>query len=56
MIDNTRYDYSAIIERPPIHWPDNARVALWVIPNIEHFKIEPGAGSAPSGMPTRDRT
>ena len=46
MIDNTRYDYSAIIERPPLRWPDNARVALWVIPNIEHFKIDAGAGAS----------
>jgi peptidoglycan/xylan/chitin deacetylase (PgdA/CDA1 family) len=53
MIDNTRYDYSAIIERPPLRWPDNARVALWVIPNIEHFKLDPGAGAA-AGDPAPD--
>lgn len=32
-----RYDYSAIVDRPVLRWPNGARVALWVIPNIEHF-------------------
>src|ERR1700742_4428428 len=32
-----RFDYSPIIDRPPLRWPNGARVALWVIPNIEHF-------------------
>ncbi len=36
-----RFDYSPIIERPAIHWPDNARVALWVAPNIEHYEFLP---------------
>ena len=34
-----RFDYSAIVDRPPLHWPNGARVALWVIPNIEHFRF-----------------
>jgi peptidoglycan/xylan/chitin deacetylase (PgdA/CDA1 family) len=40
MLDNTRYDYSPIIRRPPLRWPNNARVAFWVAVNIEHFKID----------------
>ena len=32
-----RFDYSPIVDRPPLRWPNGARVALWVIPNIEHF-------------------
>jgi allantoinase len=32
-----RYDYSPIVDRPLLRWPNGARVALWVIPNIEHF-------------------
>jgi peptidoglycan/xylan/chitin deacetylase (PgdA/CDA1 family) len=27
-------------ERPPIHWPNDARVAFWLIPNIEHFRFD----------------
>ena len=37
----TWYDYSAIIDRPPIRWPDKARVALWVCPNLLHFEYKP---------------
>lgn len=39
-MENTRYDYSAIITRKPIKWPNNARIAVWVIPNIEHYEID----------------
>ena len=35
-----RYDYSPIVDRPPLRWPNGARVALWVIPNIEHFLFD----------------
>jgi peptidoglycan/xylan/chitin deacetylase (PgdA/CDA1 family) len=34
------YPYQAIVDRPKITWPNNARVAVWVIPNIEHFHID----------------
>ena len=40
MLDNTRYEYSPIIRRPPLRWPNGARIAVWVIINIEHFKID----------------
>ncbi len=32
-----RFEYSPIIHRPHVAWPNNARVAVWVIPNIEHY-------------------
>jgi peptidoglycan/xylan/chitin deacetylase (PgdA/CDA1 family) len=35
-----RFDYSPIIDRPLLRWPNGARVALWVIPNIEHFLFD----------------
>ncbi|WP_309053561.1 polysaccharide deacetylase family protein [Streptomyces sp.] len=34
---NDLYDYSPITERPPILWPDGARVAFYVGLNVEHF-------------------
>jgi peptidoglycan/xylan/chitin deacetylase (PgdA/CDA1 family) len=34
------FPYSPIIDRAPIAWPNGARVAVWVIPNIEHFHLE----------------
>ena len=36
-----RVDYSPIVDRPPITWPNNARVAFWVAPNIEHSEYLP---------------
>jgi peptidoglycan/xylan/chitin deacetylase (PgdA/CDA1 family) len=35
-----RFDYSAIVDRPVLRWPNGARVAVWVIPNIEHFLFD----------------
>ncbi len=35
------FPYSALPERPPLKWPDGARVALWVLPNIEHYEYLP---------------
>src|SRR5262245_17145182 len=34
------FPYSPIIRRPKLTWPDGARVALWVIPNVEFFSLE----------------
>ena len=34
------FDYSAIIDRPPLKWPNGARIALWVAPNIEYFHLD----------------
>ncbi len=39
------FDYSPIIDRPPVVGPNGARVAVWVIPNIEHFHLEIGKGA-----------
>ncbi len=36
-----RVDYSPIIDRPPIKWPNGARVALWIAPNVEHYEYLP---------------
>ena len=36
-----RFDYSAIVDRPNITWPGNARLAFWVAPNIEHWEYLP---------------
>ena len=29
-----RFDYAPITERPIIKWPNDARVAFWVAPNM----------------------
>lgn len=35
-----QFPYRAIIDHPPVKWPDGARIAVWVIPNIEHFHLD----------------
>ncbi len=50
-MDNDRYAYSPLPERPPIRWPNGARVAFWIIPNIEYFRFDKGfARSAPGTL------
>jgi allantoinase len=50
--DHGRFDYSAIVDRAPLRWPDGARVAVWVIPNIEHFLFD-RPGTSISSATTR---
>jgi peptidoglycan/xylan/chitin deacetylase (PgdA/CDA1 family) len=40
-LDPDRIVYSPIDRRPRLRWPDDARVALWVVPNIEHYEYLP---------------
>ena len=35
------FDYSPIIDRPIIQWPNNARVAFWLSPNVEYLEYDP---------------
>jgi peptidoglycan/xylan/chitin deacetylase (PgdA/CDA1 family) len=37
-----RLVYSALRDRPRLVWPNNARLALWIVPNIEFFEYMPG--------------
>lgn len=41
MLIEDRIPYSPIIERPKISWPGDARVAVWVAPNVEHTEFLP---------------
>ena len=38
------FPYSPIIDRPRLEWPNGARVALWIIPNVEYFSLEEKPG------------
>lgn len=40
-----RLVYSPIITRPVIRWPGNKKIALWVVPNIEHYEYLPAKQS-----------
>ena len=45
------FPYTPITERPELRWPNRARLALWIVPNIEFFplneKVFFGAGFLP---------
>jgi len=45
-MDQEFYSWSPIVTRPVLRWPDNARVALAVIVNLEHWDWE-----VPEGTP-----
>lgn len=36
-----RFVFSPIVDRPKLSWPGDARVAVWVLPNIEHYEYLP---------------
>jgi allantoinase len=42
MEDHGRFDYSPIARRAPLRLPNGARVAVWVVPNVEHFHFDKG--------------
>ena len=54
-MDQDFYPWSPIVARPVLRWPDNARVALAVIVNLEHWDWEVPAGTpvavSPMGGP-----
>src|SRR5258705_1505443 len=44
-MDQDFYPWSPIVARPVLKWPGNARVALAVIVNLEHWEWEVPAGT-----------
>ena len=44
-MDHEHYDWSPIVKRGILRWPDNARVALCVIVNLERMEWSPPEGS-----------
>jgi allantoinase len=51
-MENERYPYWALPERPVVRWPHGARLAFWVVPNVEHFRFDRATASA--GRPGLD--
>lgn len=41
-----RLPYTPIVDRDPIQWPGDAPVAVWVVPNVEHYEYLPPPGAA----------
>ena len=54
-IDNDRYAWSVLPSRNPVKWPNDAKIALWVVPVLEYFPMDtpkepfiaPGGSSTP---------
>ena len=42
MPEPDRYAYLPITDRPRLVWPNGARIAVWICPNIEHYEFQPG--------------
>jgi len=40
MQNHDRFEFSPIVDRPKLKLPDGNRVAVWVIPNVEHFLFD----------------
>jgi peptidoglycan/xylan/chitin deacetylase (PgdA/CDA1 family) len=43
------FPYSPIIDRPKVRWPNGARIAVWIIPNIEFFALDEQVPAAAGG-------
>ena len=44
-MDHQHYDWSPVVTREALRWPQEARVALCVIVNLEHLEWSPAEGS-----------
>jgi len=49
--DLNLYDYAAWDDRPKIRWPNDARVAFWVAPNIEFYELDPAVNPQRKAWP-----
>jgi peptidoglycan/xylan/chitin deacetylase (PgdA/CDA1 family) len=45
-MDHHRYAYANLFKRKPVRWPNDARVALWIVPALEFFPLD----MAPKGV------
>ena len=51
-VDQSYYQWSPMPSRPPLRWPADARVALCIIVNVEHYDMEPVPGAfTPGSVP-----
>ena len=45
-MDHGRYAHSNLFKRKPAVWPEQARIALWIVPTLEFFPLD----MAPKGV------
>jgi allantoinase len=53
-MDQDFYEWSLLVKRPKVKWPNGARVALWITTDLEFFPLDQPAKpfKAPGGMVT----
>lgn len=51
-MNNALYNYSPIVSRPKLTWPDGARVAFYVGLNVEHYQVDKPSTSIFGGTAT----
>jgi peptidoglycan/xylan/chitin deacetylase (PgdA/CDA1 family) len=39
-MDHDRYGWSILPRRKPVRWPNDARIALWIVPALEWFPLD----------------
>jgi allantoinase len=39
-MDHDRYAYSSLFKRKSVRWPNEARIALWILPTLEFFPLD----------------
>lgn len=51
-MDHDRYPWSHLFDRKPVAWPNQARVALWIMPVVQWFPLDMAAKPfcAPGGL------
>jgi peptidoglycan/xylan/chitin deacetylase (PgdA/CDA1 family) len=51
-MDHDRYAYSNLFKRKPVVWPNQARIALWIVPTLEFFPLDmaPKTVKPPGGL------
>ena len=50
MLEPNLSPYAPIVDRPVVRWPNNARVALWVAPNVEYMDFMPAPNDGHGGF------
>jgi len=48
---NDRFPYASLADRPILKWPDGKRLAVWVVPNVEHYEFKPSCRSVRQPWP-----
>ena len=51
ILPRDRVLYSPLADRPEVTWPDDARIAVWVAPNIEHYEYVQPEGELRDAWP-----